>query len=237
MPLRAGFTLLDVLVSIAVIAVLIGMLMPRISIVHESARRVVCQSNARQIGIGIMTFANDHTGNLPGSIYLSNGPNRGNSQPQSMDVLRLQDGKWDGLGILYGQEYTTAPKVFYCPSHRGEKPFSTYAKYFVGTLGEIVGNYHYRGEGPVGHGPNAGTTHNLDHIDPAFSSLLADGMQLESDFNHRVGANFFRADLSVHWFSDPSATVSLPKTKAQSINDREYVPALWNAMDASANAE
>jgi len=237
--LRAGFSLLDVLVSITVIAILIGILIPKMSHVHESARRVICQSNVRQIGIGVMTFANEHGGLLPSSQFLGTGPGRANAAPQDMDTLRLATDQWDGLGILFNQDYINAAKVFYCPSHRGQKPFAKYAPIFSGGSGEILSNYHYRGEGPMGHGPNGPRTRNLDRIDPAYSSLVADGMQLRSDYNHRVGSNFFRADLSVHWFSDPGSqvTYSLPTTKDQANMDQLYVPQFWNKLDQSANEE
>jgi type II secretory pathway pseudopilin PulG len=236
---RAGFTLMDILVSIAVIAILIGMLLPKLSQVQETARRVVCQSNVRQIGIGIMSYANEHQGWLPSSVFLPDGPGRGSMEPQNMNTLRLTDGRWDGMGNLISGEYLSASKVFYCPSHRGEKPYSKYATLFTHSPGEILGNYHYRGEGPSGHGPNGPTTRNLDKIDPAFSSLISDSLQLQSDYNHVVGANFFRADLSVHWFSDPGSRLRmlLPATKSEADNSFGYVPELWNRFDESANNE
>jgi type II secretory pathway pseudopilin PulG len=240
--MRAGFTLIDVLVSIFVIGILIGMLLPKLSQVHEAGRRVVCQSNQRQIGIGLMSYANDYKGFLPGSIFLAgSGPNRSAAQPQNMDTLRLPLalGSWDGLGILFAHDYTNAPKVFYCPSHRGSKPFSKYDELFGNGDGEILSNYHYRGEGPAGHGPNGPKTRNLDLIDPAFSSLIADGLQLRSDYNHLNGVNFFRADLSAHWFSDLGNNLQneLPATKEAADNAPNYVPSIWTQLDASANAE
>lgn len=237
---RAGFTLMDILVSIAVIAILIGMLLPRLSTVHETARRVSCQSNVRQIGIGMMTYANDWQGWLPPSVYMPEGINRSSVAPQNMNTLRTAGGAWDGMGLLYQREYLGAHKVFYCPSHRGEKPYSKYSELFVNNPGgEILSNYHFRGEGPSGHGPNGPTTRNLDKIDPAFSSLISDSMQLRSDYSHKVGANFFRADLSVHWFSDPGSQLvrELPNTKDEADSDVTYIPDLWNKFDATANAE
>lgn len=237
--LRAGFTLIDVLVSIAVIGVLIGLLVPLMGPVHEAARRVVCQSNVRQVGIGLISYANDWGGNLPPSVYLSAGPGRAMGEPQNMDCLRLVDGMWDGLGFLYIGRYTEASKVFYCPSHRGEKPYSRFAPLFNEVASEILCNYHFRGEGPIGYGPTASRTRNLDKIDPAASSLIADGLQLQSDYSHRTGVNFFRADLSVHWYSDPSSSLTalMPVTKADANRNRGYVPDLWNKFDAFANTE
>ncbi|MBS0196664.1 MAG: DUF1559 domain-containing protein [Planctomycetes bacterium] len=237
--------MIDLMVSIAVIAVLIGLLLPSLASVNETARRVVCQSNVRQIGLGLVMYANDHDGQLPSSRFISTGlMSRAVARPDKMLMLRVGDedsrpdlAPWDGLGVLYSNEYIPAAKVFYCPSHRGDNPYSAYATSWNGLPGEIVCNYHFRGEGPSSIGVGARTTNNLWAIDPAQSSLIADGMRVRSDCNHQVGVNFFRADLTVHWFNDPTGNFAdrLPITKNEA--SPEVVIDAWQAFDQSANAE
>lgn len=62
---RRGFTLIELLVVIAITALLIGILLPALSGARESGRRTACLSNQRQVGTGLLLYADDYGDVLP----------------------------------------------------------------------------------------------------------------------------------------------------------------------------
>lgn len=62
---RHGFTLVELLVVIGIIALLISILLPALNKARESGRQVKCLSNMKQVATAIMMFANDNKGRMP----------------------------------------------------------------------------------------------------------------------------------------------------------------------------
>ena len=64
-----GFTLVEILVVVAIVSVLAALMVPSLKGMVVAAQRAECASNLRQLGTGILLYANDHDGFLPGTTH------------------------------------------------------------------------------------------------------------------------------------------------------------------------
>ena len=127
---KKGFTLVELLVVVAIIAILAAMLLPALSRARERARAAVCMSNLKQIANAFHMYTLDYDGYLPPERYraYSSGSSYRSYQwlllklpwyPYKLGYLPAppeENKKW--LNKTYG---TPAVGVFRCPSC---KPFS-----------------------------------------------------------------------------------------------------------------
>jgi prepilin-type N-terminal cleavage/methylation domain-containing protein len=102
-----GFTLVELLVVIGIIALLVAILVPALSKAREKSRRTACLSNLRSLGQAMFLYANAFKDRLPNG----NAP-----------------GKWkhyDGANkvmVAFARDYVNSPGVFHCPQDRDEEP-------------------------------------------------------------------------------------------------------------------
>lgn len=234
-----GFSIIDLMVSIAVMAVLISILLPVLKGVQETAREVACRSNVRQLGLSTMMYAEANSGDV---MPISSNVRRpgANTPVTTADstILRTAvtpgpNGEdidpmigWEGLGVLFREEFVTTPQIFYCPSQKGETRFSAFASRWAGEPGVIVGNYQYRAQAPHSYG---GVTRVLSAMRPS-ASLMADSLLSRTEMNHPTGANILRANLSVSWFE---GTASLYEFLPQGgpVQTAQSIDRLWESLD------
>jgi prepilin-type N-terminal cleavage/methylation domain-containing protein len=102
-----GFTLVELLLVVGIIAVLVALLLPAIAKARESSRRTQCMSNLRQLGSAMMLYTSEHNGRLPNS----NPVNTVGDYAATNEVL-----------VALNDNYIKAPPIFHCPSDKDDVP-------------------------------------------------------------------------------------------------------------------
>ena len=217
---RAGFTLIELLVVIAIIAILAAILFPVFARARENARRASCQSNLKQIGIGILQYTQDYDESFPISStqVITNTPG-------------VTVGWADGI-----QPYVKSIQVFQCPSEpfpsNADPTAAGYTDYYInknaadggqkvaaaqnptltimlGDGGSLNGSAildnstaRYRTNGCNGAGSNSNGLNILLPVcdAPGRAKNLAGG-----GIRHLEGCNFAFLDGHVKWFRNGDA--------------------------------
>lgn len=125
---RTAFTLIELLVVIAIIAILAAILFPVFARARENARRASCQSNVKQIGLGIMQYTQDYDERLPNAWVGPDGNAKtGGWNYYSQVGLVGTTAVFDPTaGAIY--PYLKSAQVFVCPSDtQGQRTGSSYA--------------------------------------------------------------------------------------------------------------
>jgi prepilin-type N-terminal cleavage/methylation domain-containing protein/prepilin-type processing-associated H-X9-DG protein len=116
---ETGFTLIELLVVIAIIAILASILFPVFARARENARRASCQSNLKQIGLGLLQYVQDSDEIMVAPWYGSN------TQTQASGSDATTNYKW--MDAIY--PYVKSEQIFSCPSLSASQYYLNYGKY------------------------------------------------------------------------------------------------------------
>jgi prepilin-type N-terminal cleavage/methylation domain-containing protein/prepilin-type processing-associated H-X9-DG protein len=105
---KDAFTLIELLIVVAIISLLAAILFPVFNRARENARRTACQSNLRQMGLATLQYCQDYDDVLPGEST--------SDQPVPLTGNRVQ--LW--MDLIY--PYIKNQQVFMCPNDLGQAP-------------------------------------------------------------------------------------------------------------------
>lgn len=111
---RKGFTLVELLVVIGIISVLISMLLPSLARARRQARMVVCQSNMRQLAMGMLMYANDNHQYVPVWNWEFPDPNYGPGSGSNSSFV-MTENNFVQQGLIW--PYTGDRGIYVCPEY------------------------------------------------------------------------------------------------------------------------
>ena len=142
------FTLIELLIVIAIIAILAGMLLPALNKARESARTISCVSNSSSIGKVVLFYVHDYKEYLPNPYHTGNGVtgNAAAGIQSSADWYFMN--KVNDIYKIAKDNHTTdvitvTKSIYYCPSDETWKK-SVYKSSYGVNSGDVTNKYPAR---------------------------------------------------------------------------------------------
>lgn len=141
---RSAFSLVELLVVIALLALLLSILLPALSQTRHQARRAACAANLRQVGVAVHLYAQDFDDTIPfgPSGRPVTGSNFYTVTGNVTSLLSLEDGAPVGLGLLLKDYVSHQQMVFFCPG--ADQPSEAREQLARVGTGQAQSDYYYR---------------------------------------------------------------------------------------------
>lgn len=201
-PIRPiGFTLIELLIVIAIVAVLIALLLPGLTKARQSAQRVQCLSNLRQVHLAFALYGMSNHDQVPLG-YRSNRK-QFNSMVYSSTAL-----EYVLFGRLYVARMMNTPQVYFCPAENDPRSmFNTPLNPWPpGPDGDptiqVYAGYGSRPEIDLPDTPAGFATVHMPKLTQFKSkAIFADvtAMPARLATRHRTGINVLYGDGNAHW--------------------------------------
>jgi len=228
------FTLLELLIVIAIIGILTSILLPSLSKVREKSKQAVCLSNIKQNITGYHLFADDNDGKFPLSPPSLNGSDQyiGNGSGYC-NAFNTYGDRYYGLGRLY-KDYNIDPHVFYCASDElvtYDSPKGWKYNDDRWSLGWLEVSYFTRGTDMV---PGSYWGDQMSVYKPSGMAIISDpfslwvsGPKYYDGPLHRKGFNVAYADASAKLVLNSGSWMAIPAHHAD-WNNHDLI---WEQMD------
>src|SRR5688500_4388473 len=120
-----AFTLLELLIVIAIIMVLTALLLPAVQRGLLKGRQTQCLNNLRQIGIGFQSWAQEHGDRYPMQIPYRNG---GSLEANRLSLRGFSDISFAARHFQVLSNELSAPKIVVCPSDKSRTVARSFAQ-------------------------------------------------------------------------------------------------------------
>lgn len=209
----AAFTLIEILVVIAIIGALLAILLPAMEKSREKAYQAKCAANLRQIGEALSLYANENHGNYPRTIYVKGAAPTQGTNPSAPDPFGaggpLPNDVTAALFLLMRAE-RLPPEIFTCPytdekTYEPDSPFDIMKRSNFTDYRKNLG-YSFANPYPDAHASDAGyrLTSQLKPAFPVAADLNPGTGDNANSRNHEGrGQNVLYADGHVQWESTP----------------------------------